>query len=161
MMHVTVLLADVLPHDGASGHYQAAGETGNAPAHNADWRDVAEKGEADGMICGMISTTHRHLHFIHQVIGRRAGCPVYAAMNGLILPGRQVFLVDTHVNIDPTPEQLAEITRMAAAEMRRFGIEPKVALLSHSSFGSSAAPCAQKMREVLAIVRARAPELAI
>ncbi|WP_042687616.1 NADP-dependent malic enzyme [Candidatus Glomeribacter gigasporarum] len=122
---------------------------------------LLKKGEADGMICGMISTTHRHLHFIHQVIGRRAGCPVYAAMNGLILPGRQVFLVDTHVNIDPTPEQLAEITRMAAAEMRRFGIEPKVALLSHSSFGSSAAPCAQKMREVLAIVRARAPELAI
>ncbi len=122
---------------------------------------LLKKGEADGMICGTISTTHRHLHFIDQVIGRRAGCSVYAAMNGLILPGRQVFLADTHVNIDPTPEQLAEITLMAASEMRRFGIEPKIALLSHSNFGSSAAASARKMREALALVRARAPELAI
>jgi malate dehydrogenase (oxaloacetate-decarboxylating)(NADP+) len=122
---------------------------------------LLEKGEADGMICGTISTTHRHLHFIDQVIGKRAGCSVYAAMNALVLPGRQIFLVDTHVNVDPTPEQLAEITLMAADEVRRFGIEPKVALLSHSNFGTSNAPSAQKMRDTLALLKARAPELQV
>ncbi|BBE08301.1 malic enzyme [Mycoavidus cysteinexigens] len=120
---------------------------------------LVHKGEADGMICGTISTTHRHLHFIDQVIGKRPECSVYAAMNGLILPGRQIFLVDTHVNVDPTPSQLAEITLMAAEEVSRFGIQPKIALLSHSNFGSSHAPSAQKMREVLAILQERAPEL--
>src|ERR1700761_2077322 len=120
---------------------------------------LVEKGEADGMICGTVSTTHRHLHFIDQVIGKKEGCKVYAAMNALVLPGRQIFLVDTHVNVDPTPEQLAEITIMAAEEVRRFGIEPKIALLSHSNFGTSNAPTAQKMRDTLAILRERAPDL--
>ncbi|WP_144162622.1 NADP-dependent malic enzyme [Paraburkholderia sp. BCC1885] len=122
---------------------------------------LVNKGEADGMICGTVSTTHRHLHFIDQVIGKKAGCNVYAAMNGLVLPGRQIFLVDTHVNVDPTPEQLAEITIMAAEEVRRFGIEPKIALLSHSSFGTSNAPTAQKMRDTLEILRERAPDLEV
>ncbi len=122
---------------------------------------LVEKGEADGMICGTVSTTHRHLHFIDQVIGKKEGAKVYAAMNALVLPNRQIFLVDTHVNVDPTPEQLAEITIMAAEEVRRFGIEPKVALLSHSNFGSSNAPTAQKMRDTLAILRERAPELQV
>ncbi len=120
---------------------------------------LVQKGEADGMICGTVSTTHRHLHFIDQVIGKKEGAKVYAAMNGLVLPNRQIFLVDTHVNVDPTPEQLAEITIMAAEEVRRFGIEPKVALLSHSNFGSSNAPTAQKMRDTLEILRERAPDL--
>ncbi|WGS49391.1 NADP-dependent malic enzyme [Paraburkholderia sp. D15] len=120
---------------------------------------LVKKGEADGMICGTVSTTHRHLHFIDQVIGKKEGRKVYGAMNGLVLPNRQIFLVDTHVNVDPTPEQLAEITIMAAEEVRRFGIEPKVALLSHSNFGSSNAPTAQKMRDTLEILRERAPEL--
>jgi malate dehydrogenase (oxaloacetate-decarboxylating)(NADP+) len=122
---------------------------------------LVKRGEADGMICGTVSTTHRHLHFIDQVIGKKEGCNVFAAMNGLVLPGRQIFLVDTHVNVDPTPEQLAEITIMAAEEVRRFGIEPKVALLSHSNFGTSNAPSAAKMREVLAILQERAPDLAV
>ncbi|MGA7780021.1 MAG: NADP-dependent malic enzyme [Paraburkholderia sp.] len=122
---------------------------------------LVEKGEADGMICGTISTTHRHLHFIDQVIGKREGSTVYAGMNGLVLPGRQIFLVDTHVNVDPTPEELAEITIMAAEEVRRFGIEPKIALLSHSNFGTSNAPTALKMREVLEILRERAPDLEV
>jgi malate dehydrogenase (oxaloacetate-decarboxylating)(NADP+) len=120
---------------------------------------LVEKGEADGMICGTVSTTHRHLHFIDQVIGKKEGAKVYAAMNALVLPNRQIFLVDTHVNVDPTPEQLAEITIMAAEEVRRFGIEPKIALLSHSNFGTSNAPTAQKMRDTLAILRERAPDL--
>jgi malate dehydrogenase (oxaloacetate-decarboxylating)(NADP+) len=113
------------------------------------------------MICGTVSTTHRHLHFIDQVIGKKECAKVYAAMNALVLPGRQIFLVDAHVNVDPTAEELAEITIMAADELRRFGIEPKIALLSHSNFGSSNAPSAQKMREVLAILQKRAPHLEV
>ncbi len=118
-------------------------------------------GEADGMICGTISTTARHLHYIDQVIGPRAGVGVYGAMCGLILPGRQVFIVDTHVNVDPSADQLAEIVELAVAQMRTFGLEPKVALLSHSNFGSSDAPSAVKMRETLERVRARMPALEV
>ena len=122
---------------------------------------LVHNGEADGMICGMISTTHRHLHFIDQVIGKREGCSVYAAMNALVLPNRQIFIVDTHVNIDPTPGQLAEIAIMAAEEVRRFGIEPNIALCSHSNFGSSLAPSAQKMRDLLDLLKERAPDLKV
>ncbi|WP_296652060.1 NADP-dependent malic enzyme [Paraburkholderia sp.] len=122
---------------------------------------LVKRGEADGMICGTISTTHRHLHFIDQVIGKKEGCSVYGAMIGLVLPNRQIFIVDTHVNIDPTPAQLAEITIMAAEEVRRFGIEPNIALCSHSNFGSSLAPSAQKMRDLLDILKERAPDLRV
>ncbi|QET00626.1 MULTISPECIES: NADP-dependent malic enzyme [Cupriavidus] len=120
---------------------------------------LIKKGEADGMICGTVSNTAAHLRYIDQVLGG-THC-VYAAMNGLVLPGRQIFLVDTHVNIDPTPNQLAEITIMAAEELKRFGIEPKVALLSHSNFGSSDSPSAIKMRDTLKILRDRAPDLEV
>jgi malate dehydrogenase (oxaloacetate-decarboxylating)(NADP+) len=118
-------------------------------------------GEVDGMLCGTWGTTGMHLHYIDQVIGLREGARTYACMNGLILPGRQVMLVDTHVNYDPTAEQLAEITVMAAEEMMRFGLQPKAALLSHSNFGSSNQPSAVKMREALAILNARAPWLEV
>jgi malate dehydrogenase (oxaloacetate-decarboxylating)(NADP+) len=122
---------------------------------------LLKKGEADGLICGTISTTARHLHYIDQVIGRRAGVTVYGAMSGLILPGRQVFIVDTHVNLDPTAEQLAEITRMAADQICAFGLVPKAALLSHSNFGSSDAPQALKMRAALALLKKCMPELEV
>jgi malate dehydrogenase (oxaloacetate-decarboxylating)(NADP+) len=122
---------------------------------------LLHKGEVDGLICGTWGTTGIHLSFIDQVVGKRAGVQTYACMNGLILPGRQVFMVDTHVNADPSAEQLAEITVMAAEEMRRFGIQPKAALLSHSNFGSSNLPSAVKMREALPLVRARAPWLEV
>jgi malate dehydrogenase (oxaloacetate-decarboxylating)(NADP+) len=117
------------------------------------------KDQVDGMICGTWGTTNIHLHYIDQVIGRRPGCNTYACMNGLVLPGRQVFLVDTHVNYDPSAAQLAEITVMAAEEMMRFGIKPKAALLSHSNFGSSSQPSAQKMRDTLALLQQQAPWL--
>ena len=116
---------------------------------------LIKKGEADGMICGTISTVHRHLAYIDEVLGHAPHAKMYAAMNGLILPGRQVFLVDTHINDDPTAEQLCEITVMAAEAMRSVGIVPKVALLSHSNFGSSNAPSAVKMREALRLLRQR------
>jgi malate dehydrogenase (oxaloacetate-decarboxylating)(NADP+) len=122
---------------------------------------LLKKGEADGLICGTISTTARHLRYIDQVLGRRAGVNVYGAMTGLILPGRQVFIVDTHVNLDPSAEQLAELTQLAAEQLRAFGMIPKVALLSHSNFGTSDAPSALKMRETLALLRTRMPDLEV
>ena len=122
---------------------------------------MLHKGEVDGLICGTWSTPLTHLKYVNEVIGNRKGVSTYAAMNGLILPDRQVFLVDTHINYDPSAEQLAEITVMAAEEMRRFGIQPKAALLSHSNFGSSDQPSALKMRETLALVRKKAPWLEV
>jgi len=122
---------------------------------------LLHKGEVDGLICGTWGTTGMHLSFVDQVIGRRPGVLTYACMNGLILPGRQVFLVDTHVNHDPDAAQLAEITVLAAEEMRRLGLLPKAALLSHSNFGSSNQPSALKVREALALVRERAPWLEV
>jgi len=118
-------------------------------------------GEADGMICGTFTTTWRHLQYIDRVIGKKPGANCYAEMNGVILPTRQVFIVDTHVNVDPSAEQLAEITRMAADAIRRFGIVPKAALLSHSNFGSSDSPSALKMRETLRLLREQAPDLIV
>jgi len=120
---------------------------------------LVHKGAADGLICGTFGPFAEHLRFIDHVIGRRPGASVYAAMNTLMLPDRQLTLVDTHVNQDPDAGQIAEITLMAADELRRFGILPKVALLSHSNFGSAQDPSARKMREALQIVRERAPGL--
>ncbi len=130
---------------------------------------LLHKGEVDGLICGTWGTTHNHLQYIDQVIGKRAGgsprtaqdVRIYACMNGLMLPGRQVFLVDTHVNHDPTAEQLCEITVMAAEEMLRFGLQPKAALLSHSNFGSSNEASAVKMRRTLELLREQAPWLEV
>ena len=122
---------------------------------------LLQKGEVDGLICGTWSNTSYHLHYIDQVIGRRQGVNTYACMNGLMLPDRQLFLVDTHVNYDPTAEQLAEITTMAAEEMMRFGLRPKAALLSHSNFGSSNQPSALKMRRTLELLKAQTPWLEV
>jgi malate dehydrogenase (oxaloacetate-decarboxylating)(NADP+) len=122
---------------------------------------LLRRGDVDGMICGTWGNTQLHLDYIDQVIGKREGATCYAAMNALMLPGRQVFLVDTHINYDPTAQQLAEITKMAARKIMRFGITPKVALLSHSNFGSSNQPSAIKMRETLAILQTNAPWLEV
>jgi malate dehydrogenase (oxaloacetate-decarboxylating)(NADP+) len=124
---------------------------------------LLHKGYVDGLICGTWGTTGLHLGYIEQVIGKRHSShdqvSIYACMNGLMLPGRQLFLVDTHVNYDPTAPELARITIMAAQEMMRFGFQPKAALLSHSNFGSSNEPSAIKMRQTLEILRRDAPWL--
>jgi len=120
---------------------------------------LLHKGEVDGLICGTWGQTAHHLQYIDQVIGRRAGAHTYACMNALLLPDRQLFVVDTHVNYDPTAEELAEITLMAADELVRFGLKPKVGLLSHSNFGSSNQPSAVKMRQTLELLRVQAPWL--
>ena len=122
---------------------------------------LLENGDVDGLICGTWGSTLNHLDYIDPVIGKRDGATTYACMNGLMLPGRQVFLVDTHVNYDPSAEALTEITLAAAEEMRRFGITPKVALLSHSNFGSSNQPSAVKMRQTLALLKEQAPWLEV
>jgi malate dehydrogenase (oxaloacetate-decarboxylating)(NADP+) len=122
---------------------------------------MIHKGDADGMICGTYGTTQMHLEFIDKVLGMRAGSKVYAAMNLVITPDRQLAMVDTHVNENPTAEELAEITIMAAEELERFGIVPRAALLSHSNFGTSDSESARKMRATLALVQQKAPGLEI
>jgi malate dehydrogenase (oxaloacetate-decarboxylating)(NADP+) len=122
---------------------------------------LLHKGEVDGLICGTWGHTAHHLQYIDQVIGRRAGVHTYACMNALLLPNRQLFVVDTHVNYDPTAEQLAEITIMGAEEILRFGLKPKAALLSHSNFGNSNQPSAVKMRQTLELLRVQAPWLEV
>jgi malate dehydrogenase (oxaloacetate-decarboxylating)(NADP+) len=122
---------------------------------------MIKKGDADGMICGTFGTTQLHLHYIDQVLGRREGACVYAAMNVLVLPQRQLVMVDTHVNENPDANELAAITVLAAEEMRRFGLSPRAALLSHSNFGSSDSPSAVKMRAALELIKQRDPSLEV
>ncbi len=122
---------------------------------------LIHKGYADGMICGTFGTTGLHLHYVDQVLGKRPGVNVYAAMNGLVLPDRQILLVDTHINENPAAEQLAEITLLAVEQMHRFGLVPRVALLSHSNFGTSNSESALKMRDALSIIQQLAPELEV
>jgi malate dehydrogenase (oxaloacetate-decarboxylating)(NADP+) len=116
-------------------------------------------GEADCMLCGTFAQPLEHLPYIKNVIGLRPGASVFAAMNILMLPNRTVFICDTHINLDPTPEQVAEMTLLAAAEVRRFGIVPKVALLSHSSFGSFDNASASKMKRAHELLQQMAPTL--
>ncbi|MEK7436520.1 MAG: NADP-dependent malic enzyme [Pseudomonadota bacterium] len=122
---------------------------------------MMHRGDADGMLCGTFGTHALHLNYVDQVIGLRPGVKNYYAMNVLLLPKRTVYICDTYVNFDPSAEQVAEMAVLAAEEIRRFGITPKAALLSHSSFGTSDQPTARKMREALALIQERAPELEI
>ena len=118
-------------------------------------------GEADCMICGTFAQPLEHLPYISNVIGLRPGASVFAAMNILLLPNRTLFLCDTHINLDPTAEQVAEMTMLAADEVRRFGIVPKVALLSHSSFGSFSNASASKMKQARELLAKLAPALEV
>jgi malate dehydrogenase (oxaloacetate-decarboxylating)(NADP+) len=120
---------------------------------------LVRMGEADAMLCGTVSQPNRHLRYIDEVIGRRAGVNIYAAMNILMLPKHTLFICDTHVNLDPSAEQVAEMTILAAEEMRRFGLTPKVALLSHSNFGSHSDASARKMGHARELLEKLAPEL--
>jgi malate dehydrogenase (oxaloacetate-decarboxylating)(NADP+) len=116
-------------------------------------------GDADAMLCGLLGNYSRHLAFIDRVIGKAPGVNHYAALNMLLLPKRTVFICDTYVNFDPTAEMIAETTVLAAEEIRRFGLTPKVALLSHSSFGATDTPTSLKMREALEHINRLAPDL--
>ena len=122
---------------------------------------MVKMGDADGMICGTVSGYANHLRYIDQMIGKQPGTSTYAAMNILLLPEQTLALVDTHVNDEPTAEQIAEFTIAAAAQMRRLNLVPKAALLSRSNFGSGSSASGQKMQQALALIRERAPELEI
>ena len=118
-------------------------------------------GYADGLICGTFGRHETHRQYVQNVIGTQTGLDRYYTMNLLMLPGRTVFIADTYVNYDPSAEQLADMTLLAAAEIRNFGMVPKVALLSHSTFGTEDTPTAVKMRQTLALLNQRAPRLEV
>ena len=118
-------------------------------------------GDAEGMLCGTYGSHESHLRYVDQVLGLRPGVKTFAAMNAVMLHDRTVFIADTYVNADPTAEQLAEITLLAAEEIRRFGITPQVALVSHSNFGSSSHPQARKMQAALGLINEREPSLEV
>jgi len=118
-------------------------------------------GYADGLICGTFGRHGAHRQYVQDVIGTQNGLDCYYAMSLLMLPDRTVFIADTYVNYDPSAEQLADMTLLAAEEIRNFGMQPKVALLSHSTFGTADTPTSLKMREVLAILGQRAPQLEV
>ncbi len=122
---------------------------------------MVRRGDADAMICGTLAQFSMHLEYVNNVIGRRPGVNQFAAMNMLILPKRTLFICDTYVNNDPGPEQLAEITLLAAEEVQRFGLIPKIALLSHSNFGASRHPSAMKVSRARELLEKLAPQLEI
>jgi malate dehydrogenase (oxaloacetate-decarboxylating)(NADP+) len=115
----------------------------------------------DAMLCGVVGSYDSHLRFIDHVIGLSPGAKNYAAMSMLLLPHRTVFICDTYVNYDPSAEQIADMTVLAVDVIRRFGITPKVALLSHSSFGTASTPTAAKMRRALQLIENLAPGLEV
>ncbi|TCT19032.1 NADP-dependent malic enzyme [Thiobaca trueperi] len=118
-------------------------------------------GDADAMICGIVGRYSRHFKHVEEVIGAAPGVRRLTAMSALVLPGGPLFMADTYVQVDPTAEDLVEITRLCAAEVRCFGLVPKVALLSHSNFGSHDSPAATKMHEALRLLRELEPELEV
>src|SRR5450759_1508997 len=122
---------------------------------------LVHKGAADAMLCGTVSQPLRHLRYIDEVIGHRPGVNVYAAMNILLLPKHTLFICDTHVNLDPSAAHVAALTMLAAEEMRRFRLTPKVALLSHSNFGSHDDASARKMSRARELLEQLAPELEV
>ena len=151
-------------------YYQLMGRKGISPedAKEAVLRKpslvgtlLLQMGDCDALLCGTVGKYQAHLQHVANVIGRRPDAPVFAAMNGLLLPNRTVFICDTYVNRNPSAEELVEIARLAADEVRRFGLVPKVALLSHSNFGSDDSKSARKMREARELLARRVPGLEV
>jgi malate dehydrogenase (oxaloacetate-decarboxylating)(NADP+) len=164
------ILDDPRYKDAATQYYQLARRKGVSLAEaREDMRTrptlvaaiLMHLGDADAMLCGAVGDYKQHLKYVRNVIGHPQGVHTFAALQMLILPNRQLFICDTAVNLDPTAEQVAEMTILAAEQVQRFGLKPSVALLSHSNFGTSDAPSAVKMREALALVMERAPDLAV
>jgi malate dehydrogenase (oxaloacetate-decarboxylating)(NADP+) len=122
---------------------------------------LLRRGEADAVLCGTVGKHIKHLNQVRDAIGLEPGAHCFAAMNLLLLPSHTLFICDTYINENPSAEQLAEITLMAAEEVRRFGLTPKVALLSHSNFGSQRSESALKMSRTRELIVARAPDLEV
>lgn len=157
-------------HETWSGYYQLRAREGVTPdvakamirKHNTLIGAMLIKhGDADAMLCGAASRYDKQLQYVDEVIGRQEGVNTYAAMNILMLPEQTLFICDTHVNEDPSAAEIAEMTILAAAEMQRFGVVPKIALLSHSNFGSRPSASSRKMAEARRIIAQRAPELEV
>ncbi len=151
-------------------YHKAAERSGVSPSHamrvvKTDSTVAAgmllRRGDANAMICGTVGRFRTQLRHVSEVVGLRPDACCFAALSGLILPTGPVFIADTYVNDDPSAEELAEITLLAAEELRHFGIEPKVALLSQSSFGSVDTPTSRKMRQVLGLLNDKAPDLEV
>ncbi len=140
--------------------YELAEPAGSGDATLQGTR-MLQSGEVDALICGMQGSYDSHLVHVRDVIGTAPGAGVLAAMNALVLDKLTLFITDTYVNDNPSAQELADITRLAATELRHFGLEPKAALLSHSIFGSSERPSARKMREARELLAQSAPELAL
>ncbi|MDZ7754524.1 MAG: NADP-dependent malic enzyme [Gammaproteobacteria bacterium] len=162
------LLADHAVYGDA--YYERVARRGYSPGEARDQlRDspttlaamMVAEGDADALVCGPVSRYLQHLEAIREVIGRAAEAPCLAAMNALVMPSGVIFIADTRVLEEPDAREVAAITRLAAEGVRWFGLEPKVALLSHSNFGSHDSASARKMREALAMVRAEQPELEV
>ncbi|TFH51069.1 MAG: NADP-dependent malic enzyme, partial [Lysobacterales bacterium] len=153
-----------------SEYHTLAGRRGTSPEeaktvirtqHTAVAALMVQRGGADAMLCGTVGRFHQHLKHVDDIIGKADGTRSYSTLTGLILPSGTFFICDTHVTPDPSAEEIAEMTRLAAEEVRCFGIVPKVALLSRSNFGTSDTPSALKMREALRILSDVAPELEV
>ncbi|HLR13064.1 MAG TPA: phosphate acyltransferase, partial [Burkholderiaceae bacterium] len=122
---------------------------------------LVQRGDADAMLCGVATEFEEQLRHVRDIIGLKPNASTYAAMNALMLPTQTLFVCDTHVNEDPSAEEIADMTIQAAAEVRRFGVVPKVALLSHSNFGSRQTASSRKMAQARDILLERAPELEV
>ena len=151
-------------------YYQLMGRKGISPedAKEAVLRKpsligtlLLHMGECDALLCGTVGKYQAHLRHVADVIGRRPDAPVFAAMNGVLLQNRTLFICDTYVNRNPSVDELVEIARLAADEVRRFGLVPKVALVSHSNFGSEDSKSARKMREACGLLAKRVPGLEV
>jgi len=151
-------------------YHKLAGRRGTSPEeaktvirtqHTAVAALMVHRGGADAMLCGTVGRFSKHLKHVDDIIGKADGIHAYSTLTGLILPSGTFFICDTHVTPDPSAEEIAEMTMLAAAEVRCFGIHPKVALLSRSNFGTSDTPSALKMREAVNILIRRAPDLEV
>jgi malate dehydrogenase (oxaloacetate-decarboxylating)(NADP+) len=120
---------------------------------------LLRRGDADALVCGTFGTYDYHFKQVEDVIGLKQGAKLFATMSLLLLPKRTLAITDPYLNENPSAEEVAEIARMAADELRRFGVEPRIAMLSHSNFGSSRSTSARKMREAADILRRMAPDL--
>jgi len=153
-----------------SGYYKIQGRNGVTPdiakamvrKHNSlIGVMLLQRGDVDAMLCGVASRFDNQLRYVDEVIGLREGAQTYGAMNVLMLPDQTLFICDTHVNENPTAEQIADMTIQAAAEVKRFGVVPKIALLSHSNFGSRVTESSRKMALARQIIAERAPHLEV
>jgi malate dehydrogenase (oxaloacetate-decarboxylating)(NADP+) len=122
---------------------------------------LVKHGFADALLCGTFGRHSQHLRYVDEVLGKRDGIGSYYTINMLVMSNRTLFIGDTNVNYDPTAAQIAEMTLLASEQVRRFGLVPKVALLSYSNFGNEDTPTARKMRDALAIIQQAAPQLEV